>query len=78
MMSAIDTDAIYPPLPILELPRLGGPKTFIRPIMGPRYGALTGSELASIILAIVIFAAGLTTTICVICIRQKRYEIMYR
>lgn len=77
-MASIDMDKIYPPLPIIELPRLGGPKSFTRTIYGPRYEALNGSELASIILAIVIFAAGLTTTICVICIRQKRYEIIYR
>uniref|UniRef100_A0A1B0GPD6 Cadherin domain-containing protein n=1 Tax=Phlebotomus papatasi TaxID=29031 RepID=A0A1B0GPD6_PHLPP len=37
-------------------------------------GALNGPELASIILAVVIFAGGLATAFCIVCVRYKRKE----
>lgn len=76
MMSAVDMGNIYPPLAIVELPQLGGPKTFAK-TQGIHVGSLTGSELASIILAVAIFAGGLATTLCIVCVRYKRYEYRY-
>lgn len=35
-------------------------------------GAIRTTELATIILAIVVFAGGLATAFCVVCVRYKR------
>lgn len=76
MMTEVDMGNIYPPLAIVELPQLGGPRTFGKG-QGIQFGSLSGSELASIILAVAIFAGGLATTLCIVCVRYKRYEYRY-
>lgn len=58
---------------ILGLAELGEYHTLNTKIPHTTYnGAIRTSELATIILAFVVFAGGLATAFCVVCVRYKR------
>lgn len=73
-MSLIDMNKISPTLPILQLPRLGGPRQYSTASHTINTGSITGSELAAIILAITVFVGGLATTLCIVCVRNRRWD----
>lgn len=62
---------------ILGLAELGEYQSFNAKIPQTNYKGsnLKTSELATIILAIVVFTGGLATAFCVVCVRYKRWEI---
>lgn len=55
---------------ILELSQIGSHN--LRNINTIHNASLKTPELASIILAVVVFAGGLATALCVVCVRNKR------
>ncbi|XP_059611787.1 cadherin-89D [Phlebotomus argentipes] len=69
-VSTIDMSTLMPSIPVLELVQLGSARGLSR--TNTHIGALNGPELASIILAVVIFAGGLATAFCIVCVRYKR------
>lgn len=57
---------IQPSLPIVELTKLGVPQH-----LTPKLKQGSG-ELASIVLSITILVGGISTAICILCVRYKR------
>lgn len=73
-MNSISMNNLTTSARILGLAELGEYKTVNTKISHTNYNgsAIRTSELATIILAFVVFAGGLTTAFCVVCVRYKR------
>lgn len=61
---------IQPTLPIIELTKLGVPAH-----LTPKLKQGSG-ELASIVLSITILIGGISTAICILCVRYKRWDLV--
>ena len=66
-MEQINMQEIQPSLPIVELTKLGVP-AYLTPKIKQGSG-----ELASIVLSITILIGGVSTAICILCVRYKRW-----
>lgn len=71
-MSGIAIENLTTSAQILELSQLGRHNTNNRPSYILNGSTLKSTELASIILAVIVFAGGLATALCVVCVRYKR------
>lgn len=73
-MNSISMNNLTTSARILGLAELGEYQTVHAKIPHTNYNGSTirTSELATIILAFVVFAGGLTTAFCVVCVRYKR------
>lgn len=73
-MSSISMSNLTTSSRILGLAELGEYQSFNAKIPQTNYKGsnLKTSELATIILAIVVFTGGLATAFCVVCVRYKR------
>lgn len=60
---------------IIELAQLGEHSPNLRPNTIQNTAAIKTPELASIILAVIVFAGSLATALCVVCVRYKRWAI---
>lgn len=66
VMESLNMQEINPSLPIIELTKLGVPAH-----LAPKIKQGSG-ELASIVLSITILIGGISTAICILCVRYKR------
>lgn len=66
IMEQLNMQEIQPSLPIIELTQLGVPAH-----LAPKLKQGSG-ELASIVLSITILIGGISTAICILCVRYKR------
>lgn len=66
IMEQLNMQEIQPSLPIIELTKLGVPAH-----LAPKLKQGSG-ELASIVLSITILIGGISTAICILCVRYKR------
>lgn len=68
-MEQLNMQEIQPTLPIIELTKLGVPAH-----LTPKLKQGSG-ELASIVLSITILIGGISTAICIVCVRYKRWDL---
>lgn len=71
-MGSLNLRNMNPALPIIELAKLETPRIYPRNNHIANSESLQGRELASIVLAVTIFAGGLATALCIVCVRYKR------